>query len=92
MVGEVGTGKTLLCRKLLNALDGDEYVTAYIPNPNLNPDEFRKSFAQEIGVPTEGVEQFELLNAINHRLIELAAQQKKWYCWSMKRRPRRRIR
>ncbi|WP_286240538.1 ExeA family protein [Neptuniibacter halophilus] len=77
VVGEVGTGKTLLCRKLLNALDGDEYVTAYIPNPNLNPDEFRKSFAQEIGVPTEGVEQFELLNAINHRLIELAAQQKK---------------
>jgi len=31
--GEVGTGKTLLCRKLLNALD-DDYVAAYIPNPH----------------------------------------------------------
>ena len=32
VTGEVGTGKTLLCRKLLNTLD-DEFVTAYIPNP-----------------------------------------------------------
>jgi len=31
--GEVGTGKTLLCRKLLNSL-GDEYITAYVPNPH----------------------------------------------------------
>ncbi|WP_415889642.1 ExeA family protein [Neptuniibacter sp. SY11_33] len=72
VVGEVGTGKTLLCRKLLNALEGDEYVTAYIPNPYLSPDEFRKSFAQEIGLDVSGVEHFDLLNAINHKLIELA--------------------
>ena len=30
IVGEVGTGKTMLCRKLLNTLD-DSYYTAYIP-------------------------------------------------------------
>lgn len=77
VVGEVGTGKTLLCRKLLNALDCDEYVTAYIPNPYLSPDEFRKSFAQEIGLDVSGLEHFELLNAINHRLIELAQDEKK---------------
>ena len=77
VVGEVGTGKTLLCRKLLNALDGDEYVTAYIPNPYLSPDEFRKSFAQEIGLDVSGLEHFELLNAINHKLIELARDDKK---------------
>ncbi|PIE20538.1 MAG: AAA family ATPase [Neptuniibacter caesariensis] len=77
VVGEVGTGKTLLCRKLLNALEGDQYVTAYIPNPYLSPDEFRKSFAQEIGLDITGLEHFELLNAINHKLIELAHAGKK---------------
>ncbi len=77
VVGEVGTGKTLLCRKLLNALDSDNYVTAYIPNPYLSPDEFRKSFAQEIGLDVSGLEHFDLLNAINQRLIELAHEQKK---------------
>jgi len=77
VVGEVGTGKTLLCRKLLNALEGDEYVTAYIPNPYLSPDEFRKSFAQEIGLNVSGLEHFDLLNAINHKLIELAQEERK---------------
>ncbi len=77
IVGEVGTGKTLLCRKLLNALEGDEYVTAYIPNPYLSPDEFRKSFAQEIGLDVSGLEHFDLLNAINQRLIELAHEKRK---------------
>ena len=32
VTGEVGTGKTLLCRKLLDALD-EQYNTVYIPNP-----------------------------------------------------------
>lgn len=77
VVGEVGTGKTLLCRKLLNALDNDEYVTAYIPNPYLSPYEFRISFAQEIGLDVNGLEDFDLLNAINQRLVELAQSKRK---------------
>ena len=36
ITGEVGTGKTLLCRKFLATL-GDDFVTAYIPNPYLEP-------------------------------------------------------
>ena len=36
IVGEVGTGKTLLCRTLLGRLD-DEFVSAYLPNPTLPP-------------------------------------------------------
>ena len=77
VVGEVGTGKTLLCRKLLNALDCDDYVTAYISNPYLSPYEFRKGFAQEIGLDVNELEDFDLLNAINQRLIELAQKQRK---------------
>lgn len=36
IVGEVGTGKTLLCRKLLHSLD-DSYVSAILSNPMLPP-------------------------------------------------------
>src|ERR1035437_9552117 len=38
IVGEVGCGKTVLCRQLLKTLQG-ECVTAYIPNPDMGPDD-----------------------------------------------------
>ena len=38
VTGEVGTGKTMLCRKLLNELaQKTRYVTAYIANPGITP-------------------------------------------------------
>jgi len=77
IVGEVGSGKTLLCRKLLESLDNN-YVTAYIPNPDLSPVELRKAFAREIGLdPTIWQDQHELLTIINQRLIELHKEGKK---------------
>ncbi len=77
IIGEVGSGKTLLCRKLLSHLD-DSYLTAYIPNPDLSPVELRKAFAREIGLdPTQSHDQHELLTAIYSHLIELHARGKK---------------
>lgn len=71
IVGEVGSGKTLLCRKLLDSL-GDEYLTAYIPNPDLSPVELRKAFARELRLdPTLSHDQHELVTTINQRLIDL---------------------
>lgn len=77
VTGEVGLGKTLLCRKLLNSL-GDEFVTAYIPNPHLSPGSIRASLAEELGV-TSGSRptQERLSRDITHRLIELADQGKR---------------
>ncbi len=49
IVGEVGCGKTLLCRQLLRALQ-DEFVTAYIPNPDLGPDDLLMALARELDV------------------------------------------
>jgi len=49
VTGEVGVGKTLLCRKLINSLDG-HYVTAYIYNPYLQPETLLYAIADEIGV------------------------------------------
>ncbi len=76
IVGEVGTGKTLLCRKLLNTLD-DSFFTAYIPNPYLSPDELKVLVAEEIGAKIEpGMASHHLLGEINRRLVELAQQRK----------------
>jgi len=52
VTGEVGVGKTLLCRKLLNSLSKD-YATAYIYNPYLTPDTLLFAIADELGVAYE---------------------------------------
>ena len=49
IVGEVGCGKTLLCRQLLKTLQG-ECVTAYIPNPDMGPNDLLRALAQELAV------------------------------------------
>jgi MSHA biogenesis protein MshM len=74
VVGEVGTGKTLLCRKLLNEIP-EHFVTAYIPNPYLNPDELRRAVAIELGVKQAQRMSVQLLTQrIQNRLLELHAQ------------------
>jgi len=49
VTGEVGTGKTLLCRKLINHLN-EKFVACYLPNPFLAPEELKLAFAKELGV------------------------------------------
>ncbi len=72
--GEVGTGKTLLCRKVLNELP-EHFVTAYIPNPYLNPDELRRAVAVELGVKQAQRMSAQLLTQrIQNRLLELHGQ------------------
>ncbi|MBP9726242.1 MAG: AAA family ATPase [Gammaproteobacteria bacterium] len=51
VVGEVGTGKTLLCRKLIDALDQQDMVTLYIHNPLLNTETLFRLIADELAVP-----------------------------------------
>lgn len=71
VVGEVGTGKTLLCRKLLNDIP-EHFVTAYIPNPYLKPDELRRAVAVELGVKQAQRMSVQLLTQrIQQRLLEL---------------------
>jgi general secretion pathway protein A len=49
LTGEVGAGKTTLCRALLEQLDG-ALSTALILNPVLNADELMKAIATEFGL------------------------------------------
>jgi MSHA biogenesis protein MshM len=79
IVGEVGTGKTMLCRKVLNTLEEDKenYVTAYIPNPVLSPKGLFLAFAEELNIEIDqDVGHHRLLKAITEKLVEFSGENK----------------
>jgi MSHA biogenesis protein MshM len=77
VTGEVGTGKTLLCRKFLAALN-DRWVTAYIPNPSFDPKTLLFALADELGLRVGPVvDQHQLMKAINLALLDFARQRKR---------------
>ncbi|NMM28401.1 MAG: AAA family ATPase [Glaciimonas sp.] len=77
ITGEVGTGKTLLCRKFMASLDAS-FVTAYIPNPYLEPRTFMLALADKLEIRLEkDIDQYQLMKSINHRLLELTRLGKK---------------
>lgn len=70
VTGEVGVGKTILCRKLLNTINKD-CVTAYIHNPYLQPDTLLYAIADSLSVAYEqNASQYVLLKAITKKLID----------------------
>lgn len=76
VTGEVGTGKTLICRKLLNELH-DDFVAAYVPDPYLSPAELRWALASELGMPlSEDVDQQQLMQQLQVHLLNLAKEEK----------------
>ncbi|MCE9679783.1 AAA family ATPase [Shewanella sp. AS1] len=73
VTGEVGTGKTLICRKLLNDLP-ERFHCAYLPNPYLTPDELRWAVAAELGLKySANIDRQQLTNLIQQQLIALSA-------------------
>lgn len=77
ITGEVGTGKTLLCRKFLATLDQSAYASAYIPNPYLEPRTLLLALAEELGVTlARDDDQHHLLKTLAHALLDFARQHK----------------
>jgi len=77
ITGEVGTGKTLLCRKFLATLD-DNWVSAYIPNPNLEPKTLLLALADELGVKIDSeLDPHHLVKVLNLALLDFARQKKR---------------
>lgn len=71
IVGEVGTGKTLLCRKLLSMLSSD-FSVVYIPNSYLTPNELKAYLASEIGADfNSDMPAYQLMTSIYRRLLQL---------------------
>jgi len=67
VVGEVGTGKTLLCRTLIQSLQ-DSYRTVYLPNPMLGPLEMLRAIAAGLGCRAGE----ESLGALQQRVTRVA--------------------
>ena len=77
ITGEVGTGKTLLCCRLLQTLD-DSWVTAYLPNPNFDANTLFLALAEELGVRDAAeLDQYHLVRRINHTLLGHARAKKR---------------
>ena len=70
LTGEVGCGKTTLCRKLLEELDSERYDTALILNPRLTETQLLRSILQELGEDSKGRSRADLLTRLNHVLLE----------------------
>jgi len=76
VTGEVGTGKTLLCRQLLKILQ-DNCTTAYLPNPLLTPLELYQAIGHDLNLTfTAEASLQQLQQGILTELIRLREQQR----------------
>jgi general secretion pathway protein A len=69
MTGEVGTGKTLLVRCLLQVLNRANVAYAYVFNPRLTATEFLQYIAGDFQLPTAGKSKSELLLELSSFVI-----------------------
>lgn len=76
LTGEVGAGKTTLCRALLEQLPPEQFSTALILNPVLHPDQMMQAIATEFGLNVRGKDRFETLHILNFFLLEEMAKQR----------------
>lgn len=67
VTGEVGTGKTMVCRLVLNALE-DNVTLVFLPNPANTVAGLHRLIADELGIDA-GVSEDKLLGAIQHAAI-----------------------
>lgn len=74
LTGEVGTGKTMVCRMLLNQLQ-DDVQLIYLPNPVMSAQELRQAIAHELQVqPAAGQS---LADAVQMKLLAIHAAGKR---------------
>ena len=69
VTGEVGSGKTMLCRMLLEKLP-PQVETIYLANPSLSRQEIVGAIADELGIPADGRSTHSLTRALQDALVE----------------------
>jgi general secretion pathway protein A len=73
LTGEVGAGKSTLCRAILEALD-ENYDTALILNPVMTGVQLLRAILGELGLPNTGNDRIRLMDTLNTCLLERAAE------------------
>ena len=71
LTGEIGTGKTTICRTILSQLD-DTTKTALIFNPNFSETQLLQLFLKDLGIPllTKSASKLSLINTLNNFLLD----------------------
>ncbi|MEO8101255.1 MAG: AAA family ATPase, partial [Betaproteobacteria bacterium] len=75
VTGEVGAGKTMLCRVLMERLPAT-VETIYLAVPSLAPEEMLATIADDLGVDVHGGNTTKLIRALQARLIATHAEGK----------------
>ena len=70
VTGEVGSGKTMLCRVLMERLPA-HVETIYLAVPSLSRDEMLAAIAADLDIDTAGANTTKLVRALQERLIEI---------------------
>ena len=68
IIGEVGTGKTMICRSFLQELRTD-FSIAYVFNPAINELELLQTINSELGLPSEMDSKKKLVDTLNAFLL-----------------------
>ncbi len=75
VTGEIGTGKTTICRTLLGQLDENTEV-AFIFNPYLSPEELLRKINEDFGIATSATSARGLIDELNDYLLDRNARGK----------------
>lgn len=72
LTGEVGSGKTTLCRAVLSSL-GKRVRTALILNPTLNETQLLRAMLNDFGIKVNGRDRLTYIEKLNDFLLEMNA-------------------
>jgi type II secretory pathway predicted ATPase ExeA len=78
VTGEVGSGKSMLCRKLMESLP-QQIVSIYLANPSLGRDEILAAIAEDLvpGFSADGKRSSQLTRQLQSILVDLYAEGKR---------------
>jgi general secretion pathway protein A len=70
LTGEIGCGKTTICRAMLGQLDREKHRLGIVLNPELSDVELLQTINGEFGIPSTSASKRELLGELNRFLLE----------------------
>lgn len=73
ITGDIGTGKTTICKGLLNTLD-EHTKTAFILNSNLSEIQILQAIVEDFGIKLKNKNKLTMLNELNKFLLEQLRQ------------------